>query len=75
MPANLYDLFASRFPADPTALALDSCDGRSYSYGELAASAGRYAALLRGLGLKPGDRVAIQVEKSPEALFFYLGAI
>ncbi len=75
MPANLYDLFASRFPADPTALALDSCDGRSYSYGELAASAGRYAALLRSLGLKPGDRVAIQVEKSPEALFFYLGAL
>ena len=26
-------------------------------------------------GSSPGDRVAVQVEKSPEALFLYLGAI
>src|ERR1700730_7981556 len=36
---------------------------------------GRYAEALAELGLKPGDRVAAQVEKSVEALMLYLGAI
>ncbi len=38
-------------------------------------SAGRVANLLTGLGLEPGDRVAVQVEKSPEALILYLGTV
>ncbi len=37
--------------------------------------AGRLANLLTGLGLEPGDRVAVQVEKSPEALILYLGTV
>ena len=32
-------------------------------------------AALASLGVKPGDRVAAQVEKSPEALFLYLGCV
>jgi malonyl-CoA/methylmalonyl-CoA synthetase len=35
----------------------------------------RAAAALAGLGIAPGDRVAVQTEKSPEALFLYLGAL
>jgi protein-disulfide isomerase len=35
----------------------------------------RYAALFTGLGLRPGDRVAVQVEKSAEALLLYLGCL
>jgi malonyl-CoA/methylmalonyl-CoA synthetase len=36
---------------------------------------GRYAGLLVSLGVKPGDRVAVQVRKSPQALFLYLGCL
>jgi malonyl-CoA/methylmalonyl-CoA synthetase len=34
-----------------------------------------YAAAIRAAGVKPGDRVAAQVDKSNEALFLYLGCI
>jgi malonyl-CoA/methylmalonyl-CoA synthetase len=45
------------------------------SYADAAAGSARYAALFAGLGLVPGDRVAVQVEKSPEALLLYLGCL
>jgi malonyl-CoA/methylmalonyl-CoA synthetase len=35
----------------------------------------RMAQALAGLGLVPGDRLAVQVEKSPAALALYLGAL
>ena len=75
MNQNLYALFESRFPAnrDAPLLLLDS--GTTLSYAEADAGAARYAALLTGLGLVPGDRVAVQVEKSPEALLLYLGCL
>jgi malonyl-CoA/methylmalonyl-CoA synthetase len=73
--ANLYSLFASRFPADRgrALLLLDS--GRELSYAEADATSARYASLLAGAGLRPGDRVAVQVEKSAEALLLYLACL
>ncbi|MCL5776300.1 malonyl-CoA synthase [Limibaculum sp. FT325] len=50
-------------------------DGRHYTYADLDAVSARFAAALVGLGVKPGDRVAAQVEKSIEALMLYLGAV
>ena len=72
---NLYALFESRFPADRgrPLLLLDS--GKSMTYGEAQAGAARHASLLASLGVKPGDRVAVQVEKSPEALLVYLACL
>ena len=35
----------------------------------------RLAAVLRELGVKPGDRVAAQVDKSPEAVLLYLACL
>jgi malonyl-CoA/methylmalonyl-CoA synthetase len=49
--------------------------GRDCSYGEVRLLSARYAAALESLGIKPGDRVAAQLEKSPEALFLYLGCV
>lgn len=37
-------------------------DGRTWSYAELAAAAGAGAALLRALGVRPGDRVMLVAE-------------
>jgi len=72
---NLYDLLASRFPAEGEAPCLILPDGRRLSYAELVSQSARYGALLAEAGLKPGDRVAAQVEKSAEALLLYLGCL
>ena len=73
MNQNLYAHLQSRFPADRSQPVIETADGTLYSYEMLEDMAGRYAALLKDLGIKPGDRVAIQTDKSPNALFFYLG--
>ncbi|MDT3737503.1 MAG: malonyl-CoA synthase [Denitratisoma sp.] len=72
---NLYGLLASRFPAEGGAPCLILPDGRRLSYAELESQSARYGALLVEAGLKPGDRVAAQVEKSAEALLLYLGCL
>lgn len=72
---NLYDLLASRFPAEGEASCLILPDGRRLSYAELESQSARYGTLLAEAGLKPGDRVAAQVEKSAEALLLYLGCL
>ncbi|WP_226573659.1 malonate--CoA ligase [Acuticoccus sediminis] len=48
---------------------------RFYTYGDAAEISGRYAARLIELGVKPGDRVAVQVPKSIEALMLYLAVV
>ena len=75
MSENLYSLFESRFPADRSTPLLLLADGAVLTYAQAEAGAARYASLLAGLGLVPGDRVAVQVEKSPEALLLYLGCL
>ncbi|MEX6505450.1 malonyl-CoA synthase [Jiella sp. M17.18] len=50
-------------------------DGRDYSYEAVEAVSARFANVLTKLGLQPGDRVAVQVEKSIEALMLYLGTV
>ncbi len=75
MNENLHALLAGRFPADPDAPCLILPDGRRVSYAELESQSARYAGLLVAAGIKPGDRVAAQVEKSPEALYLYFGCL
>ncbi|MGI3169627.1 malonate--CoA ligase [Pseudooceanicola sp. C21-150M6] len=45
------------------------------SYGALFDGAERMAKALTALGLEPGDRVAVQVDKSVEAIQLYLGTV
>lgn len=72
---NLYDLLASRFPSDRGRPFIETEGGTTYGYAELEAVSGRYARLLADLGVTKGDRVAVQVEKSPEAVFLYLACL
>ncbi|MCO5064549.1 MAG: malonyl-CoA synthase [Rhizobiaceae bacterium] len=60
---------------DPDRPCIICQNGRRYSYGEVVRWSRRYAAALRAAGVTVGDRVAAQVEKSPEALFLYLGSV
>jgi malonyl-CoA/methylmalonyl-CoA synthetase len=71
--ANLYACLADRFvPERPFAVLPD---GRRYTYADVAKVSARFANTLTGLGVQPGDRVAVQVEKSIEAFMLYLGTL
>ncbi|MDX1733823.1 MAG: AMP-binding protein, partial [Halioglobus sp.] len=71
---NLYASYAARFPA-PDALLLTTSSGHAYSYGDAERMSARVANCLADLGLQPGDRVTVQVEKSVQNLWLFLGVI
>jgi malonyl-CoA/methylmalonyl-CoA synthetase len=75
MSENLFAIFQNHFPADQTRVFLGRPDGTALSYADLADISGRLASVLKELGVKPGDRVAAQVEKSAEALMLYLASL
>lgn len=75
MSENLYDLLSRRFPADRSKPCFLLSDGRAVSYGDLEAGAARVAGRLAAEGVGPGDRVALQAEKSPEVIMIYLGVL
>lgn len=75
MTANLYDLLALRFPADRSRPCFVLSDGSTISYGALESAASRVASRLIAEDVKPGDRVVLQAEKSPEAVMIYLGVL
>lgn len=60
---------------DPSRLAIETADGQHVSYGDLMARAGQTANVLVSRGVKPGDRVAAQTEKSVAGLVLYLATI
>lgn len=73
MSNHLFD--AIRNAARPDAVFIRTTDGRSWTYGDMLALSGRIASALKALDVQPGDRVAVQVEKSPEALMLYLACL
>jgi len=75
MSNNFYALLAVRFLPQAESVALETPDGARYSFAALDREAARYASLYVTLGLAPGERVAMQVDKSPQALFAYLGCL
>ncbi|PWC76432.1 malonyl-CoA synthase [Azospirillum sp. TSH64] len=60
---------------DPARLAIETADGGRLTHGDLRAATGRMANALVAAGVRPGDRVAVQVEKSVEALVLYLACL
>jgi malonyl-CoA/methylmalonyl-CoA synthetase len=74
MSANLYALFRAAAPS-PTQPFLRTPAGRTLTYADVEAGSARFARALVGLGVKPGDRVAVQVEKSPETVLLYLACL
>ncbi len=77
---NLYALFESRMPRDLAAVCLETPDGLVYSYRDLHFGSARLAGWLTSLGLAADadgapPRIAVQVEKSPEAVMLYLAVL
>ncbi len=74
MANALYDaLFLPQERNDATFLILK--DGRQLSYTRFLRTVGRFANALSAAGLAPGDRVAVQVRKSAEALAVYAACV
>jgi malonyl-CoA/methylmalonyl-CoA synthetase len=77
--SNLFVALRAAFPSDLDATAVETvqADGSSlrYSWRELDALSARIANLLLSLDIPAGSRIAVQVEKSVEALALYLATL
>ena len=74
MNANLFSRLFDGLD-DPARLAIEMLDGTRISYGDLIGRAGQMANVLASRGVKPGDRVAAQTEKSVPGLVLYLATV
>ncbi len=73
---NLYLRFEQVFHAHAERTAIRSADGATeLTFGDLARGAARYANALAALGVEPGDRVTVQVEKSIANVLLYLAVM
>ncbi len=74
MNANLFSRLFDNLD-DASRLAIESADGQRISYGDLIARSGQIANFLVAQGVKVGDRVAAQTEKSVQGLILYLAVV
>ena len=73
--ANLFAALRAGFPADLDAVAVETDDGLRYTWGDLDRASAMIANLFVALELEEGARIAVQVEKSVEALMLYLATL
>ncbi len=74
MPNTLYDgLFAQHRQSGRDFLYLQN--GETLTHQAFATAAARYANALAAIGIRKGDRVAVQAAKSPEVLVLYAACV
>ncbi|WP_066558092.1 AMP-binding protein [Croceicoccus bisphenolivorans] len=71
---DLYQRFARSFADFAGRTAIEAAD-RNWTYAELESAAGRLATKLAAMGVRPGERVLVQTEKSVETVVLYLAAL
>ncbi len=71
---HLYDGVLSSRESDSRTL-FEVPGVRSWSYADVVSLSGQFANLLQAAGVVPGDRVAVQVQKSVEAIALYLATV
>ena len=72
---NLFAALRAAFPTNLDAVALETDQGLNYTWRDLDRASAMMANLLGGLKLPKGSRIAVQVEKSVEALMLYLATL
>jgi malonyl-CoA/methylmalonyl-CoA synthetase len=72
---NLFVALRDAFPADLDRTAVETDDGLMYSWRDLDRATAMVANLLDSLALPPASRIAVQVEKSVEAMVLYLATL
>jgi malonyl-CoA/methylmalonyl-CoA synthetase len=73
--ANLFAALRAGFPSDLAASAVETDEGLAYSWSDLERATAMLANLLASLNLPDGARIAVQVEKSVEAMLLYLATL
>jgi len=73
--SNMYLEIARLARSEPLRVAIETQDGKTFCYRDVDEQAARYANCLLDSGLRRGDRVAVQIEKSVHSLFLYLGCL
>ncbi len=73
--ANLFSALRAAFPANLDAVAVETDEGLNYTWRDLERATAMMANLLASLDLPAGARVAVQVEKSVEAMMLYLATL
>jgi len=74
----LWDALSARMVSAPSSELLRTSlagDARTLTYGAAAAGSARLARAVAAAGVRPGDRVVAQVDKSPEALLLYFACL
>lgn len=74
MPNTLYDGLFGHHAGSEKAF-LTGSGSWTMSYGGFIDTAGKFANALGEIGVRPGDRVAMQVKKSPQALALYVACV
>ena len=72
---NLFAALRAAFPSSLDDVAVETDNGLRYSWRDLERGTAMVANLLASLGLPAGARVAVQVEKSVEAMMLYLATL
>jgi len=75
MNRNLFAALRAAFPRDLDGIAVETDDGLAYSWRDLDRATAMMANLLASLKLPAGSRIAVQVEKSVEAMMLYLATL
>ena len=76
--SNLYVALRAGFPADVDSIAVETADTPAplnYTWRDLERGSAMIANLLESLELPPASRIAVQTEKSVEALMLYLAVL
>jgi len=73
--ANLFAALRAAFPHNLDAIAIETDTGLNYSWRDLDRATAMMANLLQSLKLPQGSRIAVQVEKSVEAVMLYLATL
>jgi malonyl-CoA/methylmalonyl-CoA synthetase len=73
--ANLFHQIERVASARRDAIAFDCMDAGSFTFADLLDRAARFAAALTSLGVRPGDRVTVQLEKSIDGVWLYLAVL
>ncbi|MQT11911.1 malonate--CoA ligase [Segnochrobactrum spirostomi] len=74
MANHLFGSIRQAMP-EPEKIFIDPVGRRRLTYGDLLGWSGRMANAIVARGVKPGDRVAVQVEKSVEAIVLYIACV
>jgi malonyl-CoA/methylmalonyl-CoA synthetase len=73
--SNLFAALRAAFPADLDLPAVETDTGLVYSWRDIDRATAMIANLLRALNIPDGSRIAVQVDKSVEAMMLYLATL